>query len=354
MTGCDIHAEIVRPSELGPAELDEWSQIQLKSPELQRAFLSPTFALACERAYGRAYVAVLIDDIGDVHGFLPFQFRSAWHEGLRLAERIGGGMSDAAGVIAAPGISISAPILLRLARLSSLDISHIVPGQERLGLDADWSQIDYLTELQDGPDAFFATLLQRERALVRDTERQSRRAESSLGPLRLTRTRSGNVSRHMVAELVVQKRQQYLRTGVPDPLASPTNRRLIEAMAEMPAPDCDLAMERLFSGERLVAQHLGVQYRDVLSYWFPAYDHTFHNLSPGRLLLWHTIRQAPEAGITLIDYGAGDAEYKRRLATTSMKMGRASWSRAGVRALAARVYQAIEWRMRMWRRGAYP
>ena len=39
---------------------------------------TPTFAIACERAYERAFVAVR-HDRGAIRGFFPFQFRTAWH-----------------------------------------------------------------------------------------------------------------------------------------------------------------------------------------------------------------------------------------------------------------------------------
>ncbi len=90
-----ICGEVMRPSALGASEIALWHQMQAQTRSLQRAF----FALACERATGRAYVLIL-DDGSTIRGFLPFQFQSAWHQRLRLAERIGVDLSDAAGVIA--------------------------------------------------------------------------------------------------------------------------------------------------------------------------------------------------------------------------------------------------------------
>ena len=61
--------------------------------------------------------------------------------------------------------------------------------------------------------------------------------------------------------------------------------RLIEALNEAPGPECRLVMTRLQVGDRILAQHLGLRYHDVLSYWFPVYDPDAQGVSPGRLLL---------------------------------------------------------------------
>lgn len=350
MTSHDLRAEVVRPSELGATELATWRQLQARNESLQRAFLTPTFAQVSERANGRAYVAVLHHG-GTPCGFFAFQFASVWHQRLRLAERIGGGLSDAAGVVASPDLRITSSLLLRLARLSSLSITHLVAGQEVFGLDAVWSRVGHITDLRDGPDAYFAALLQRDRILVRDTERRMRKAETSYGPLSFTRN-AAHIPDAMIAQLIEQKRQQYHRTQVVDALASSASVRLIAAMNEAPTDECCLVMSRLQAGERVLAQHLGPQYRDILSHWFPVYDPEARNVSPGRLLLWQMIQRAREDGISLIDYGEGDAVYKQEFSTGKTRYGGADWSSGDVRSMLARVWQGVEWRVRQRRQGA--
>jgi CelD/BcsL family acetyltransferase involved in cellulose biosynthesis len=338
-----LHAEVMRPSTLGAGDVAAWRQILAQTPSLQRAFLTPTFARGCERANGRAYVAVIYE-AGIIRGFLPFQFRSLWHQRLRLAERIGGEMSDAAGLVAAPEMRIDAPALLRLAGLASLAMTHLMPGQERFGLEALWSEDSYITDVRNGPDAYFAALLQRERAFLRDTERQLRRATSAYGALRFTNTE--HVTPEMTAALIRQKRQQYQRTRAEDTFAPSANLQLIDALNEMADPECRLVMSRLEAGGRVLAQHLGPQYHDTLSYWFPVYDPEVGNMSPGRLLLWHTLQRAKEIGVGLIDYGAGDAVYKRKFANAVIRSGRAHWFSGDPRSTLARAYQGVEWRIK--------
>jgi len=336
--GCDV----MRPSELGCAELTVWRELLAAEPSLQRAFFSPSFALACERAHGRAYVAILHEG-GRISGFLPFQFKDAWHERIALAERIGGSLSDAAGLIARSGLTIGADHLMRLCRIAVLSITHLMEGQEQFGLDAEWTQVGYVSDIRAGGDAFLDGLLQRDRGLVRDTERCLRRAEQKYGPLRLVRPQP--VPPDMIASVISAKRRQYERTKVPDPFVRSGPMRLIETLNEAPVPDCRLVLSRLEAGESVLAEHLGIQYNDVLSYWFPVYDPEARSVSPGRLVLWYIIQHASEDGIGLIDYGEGDAQYKRQFGTGTIRFGRAVWSAGNARALAARICQSMEWRL---------
>lgn len=342
-----LRAEVIRPSELSAGDVATWHQMLEASPLLQRAFFTPEFALACERATGRARVAVLHAN-STICAFMPFQFRDVWCQRLHSAERIGGGLSDNAGIIAGPDFRTNTNTLLRLCRLASLNISHIMEGQDRFGLQADWSDYSYVTALDDGPDAYFSMLLARDRDFVRDTERSERRAGKTLGQLQLVET--SEVSAEAVGALVAMKRLQYQRTQVRDAFDVPGNLSIIEQLRGSPAPGCQLVLVRLIAGKQLLAQHLGLRYHNVLSWWFPVYDIAVRNLSPGRLLLWHVIRHATDSGLALIDYGAGEALYKQQFSTGRLRMGRAVWSAETMRSYLAQAWQSLEWRLDARRR----
>lgn len=159
-----LRADVMKPSALGAAEVAIWHEMLAASPHLQRAFFTPAFATACERATGLAYVAVVIEG-PTIRAFLPFQFRTAWHRRIRLAQRIGGGLSDNAGLVAWPDFRIAATLLLRLCGLASLNLNHMMDGRDCFGLDVNWSDMGYVTDLAGGPDAFFTDLLARNRDL---------------------------------------------------------------------------------------------------------------------------------------------------------------------------------------------
>jgi CelD/BcsL family acetyltransferase involved in cellulose biosynthesis len=341
-----LRAEIVRPSQLGAVELAAWRDMQARTPSLQRAFLTPTFALACEQAYGRAFVAVLHSG-GSIQGFLPFQFKSEWHRRIGLAERIGGEMSDNAGIVGQAGLRLDGSTLLRMCRLASLSLSHLSYGQDDFGLDADWSDVSYITDLRNGPEAYFAALLARNADFVRDTKRRQRKASKLYGDISLRDV--SPVSATELATVMEEKRRQYLRTQAPAAYQQDNQLALLEALNGAPGPECRLVLSMLECGERTLARHLGLRYHDTLSWWFPVYDPAAESVSPGRLILWEIIRNAGTAGIGLVDYGAGDAQYKRQFSTDTLRVGRAFWSARDARSWLARAWQSAEWRYRSWR-----
>lgn len=343
-TRCDV----VRPSELTARDIQVWHEIVAHSAIMQRPFFVPAFALACERAGCRVYVAVLSDEAG-ICGFMPFQFSSAWHERLGLAERVGGNLSQGACLVAWPSVRLTSESLMRLCGLSLMHVTQLMEGQEEFGLDAAWSQICYVTDLACGADEYFADLLTRDRGFVRDSERQLRRAEKTLGPLSLDT--SSPVTNAALAGIIAAKRQQYQRTQAADPFDRRDTLAIIEALNAAPSPECHVVLTRLQAGEQTLAQHLGVQYHGALSWWFPVYDPGMQGVSPGRLLLWYVIRRAADHGITSIEYGEGDAAYKRQFSTGSIKMGRALWSAHTGRAYVARAWQTLDWRLGEWRGG---
>ena len=62
------------------------------------------------------------------------------------------------------------------------------------------------------------------------------------------------------------------------------------------------------------------------------------------------IQRAAEDGVGLIDFGEGDALYKREFATTTTRYGHATWSTGSARSVIARIYQGLAWRLDLGRR----
>ena len=63
---------VVRPGELGAAEIGDWHAMQDRSEPLANPFLCPEFAIAIGRSKPQARVAVLSENGGPV-GFFPFE-----------------------------------------------------------------------------------------------------------------------------------------------------------------------------------------------------------------------------------------------------------------------------------------
>jgi len=336
-------ATIKRPSELDAAETGAWLDFMAASAPLGRAFFSPRYARACEHAFGRVRVAVLRDG-GQPCAFLPFRFPSASHQAFRAAEPAGGTLADHAVLIARSGFRMEPSSLLRACRLGSLFVPQLSPGQDAFGLTAAPVRIGHVIDLSEGSAAYMAALSARDRAFVQDTERRARRMEKEFGRVAFTVVPDPPAA--AVEEVIEAKRAQYRRTSVDDPLASEASRRLLLELARDGGEDCRLVLTSLAAGDRMLARHLGLMHRGTLSYWFPVYDEEARRVSPGRMLLWHTILAAGSHGITLIDRGGGDTQAKRDFSTGTVTFGIAHWQAPGPLGWLARAWQSAHWRLR--------
>lgn len=339
-----LKAEILAPSALGPVERAAWAGLLADSAHLQRAFFTHGFAAACEAAGFRARVALLHEG-GTIRAVLPFQFRTVWHQRLGLAERIGGSMSDHAGLVAAPDMRIAPDRLLRLCRLGGFTLTHLPEQQQGFGLTAEHWRIGHRIDLPAGAPAYFAALAAERKPFVNDTGRRLRRAAKDYGEVAFTAL-TGPAEAAVMA-VVDAKRAQYARTGAADSFADPRRIALLRSLAAHPAPDCALLLTELRAGDRILARHVGMLHAGVLSYWFPVYDPEAQKVSPGRLLLWHTIQDADRLGIRLIDRGEGDTEAKRDFSTGTTQFGEAYWNSGTAGGGFARVFQAAEWRLNL-------
>jgi hypothetical protein len=70
----------------------------------------------------------------------------------------------------------------------------------------------------------------------------------------------------------------------------------------------------LYVDEKPCAFWIGTLYKDVFHSDFIGYDATFQKYSPGMIIFLKMVEDLSEAGVTNIDFGLGDAGYKKRFA----------------------------------------
>jgi CelD/BcsL family acetyltransferase involved in cellulose biosynthesis len=340
MSKPDFSRQIVRPSALGTSDIAAWHAMMQGLPFLQRGFYAPEFAIACERAHDLARVIILRNNEAPV-AFFPFQYASPWHRLTGAGERIGGSLSDHAGLIASPGFRIDPGTLLDAVRLRAFFATHLAEGQAGFGLPgSDW-RIGHVVDLRDGTDEYFQKLAQDRSDFARDTRRRLKRAEKDFGALDFVFDAEPAVA----LDAIEAKRRQYARTGVGDVFQDDRNVAIIKALFEHSSSHCRPVVSVLRAGGKIIARHLGLMSGGVLSYWFPVYEPAARAVSPGRLLLWQIIEAATREGITLIDRGEGDSRAKQDFSTGVQRFGKAYWYRGAV-ALPARLQMSLEWRIK--------
>jgi CelD/BcsL family acetyltransferase involved in cellulose biosynthesis len=331
---------ISSPSQLTSKELGRWSEIQGHSPHLHRAFFSPAFALACERAGFDTRIAVIRQ--GDrIEAIFPFQYRDRLNKLAGLAEQIGGHLSDSAGIIAEPGWRTSAAELVDLCGLGAVHINCLAQGQPDFGLESYEMVPNFIVDLSQGLESYFEELRSRNPDFVRDTGRRFRRATRAMGSL-ATRS-SGAVAPEALSRLVSHKRAQYKRTNAEDVLGDARAIRVLEELAAQNRGDCRVFHTALEAEGKVIAEHFGLLYLDVLSYWLPVYDFEYQQYSPGRLMLWELIKEAPQSGIKIIDFGEGESQYKRQFSNKSISSYKAWWKAGNARSLLAEACQSSRW-----------
>ena len=295
-------ADVVRPAELGGADVDAWRRVQRSSDVMGNPFLAPEFAAAVAEVRPAAQVAVLRE--GSATCFFPFE-----RHRLGMARSIGAGMSDCQGVVAPPDMALDGQALLRACGLRLWRFDHLL-GHQASVLAPGAAQVpSALIDLQDGFEAYLADRRAVSKTLVSTAERKARKLEREVGPLRFVADDRDHV---LVDRVVAWKRDQYVRTGVHDVLAAPETGVLLHRLLDARSDTFSGLLSVLYAGDHPVAVHLGLRTPTVVAWWLPAYDPAFARYSPGLTLLLRLAAWAAGTGVRWIDLGKGDEPYKDR------------------------------------------
>lgn len=271
-----------------------WAQIQQDNAVLFSPFFRPEFSKAVAKVRNDVLVAVI--DNGTA--FFPFQRNL-----LGIGRPVGGALSDYHGLISPQGYRCDVVSLIRACKLQRWDFDH-VPGDQTMF--APCHTVDAVSYIVDTKDYESQSAdLNSRYAYYR------RRLERDLGPVEFEWDAS---EPEALQQCMEWKSDQYRRTEVVDLFARPWARSLVEVIASTRERAFAGIVSVLRAGGRPVAIHFGMRTENALHYWFPAYDRQSSRYSPGMLLLLEMITHAPKQGISVIDFGKGDAPYKQKLA----------------------------------------
>lgn len=316
---------VLRPSELGPSEVDSWREMQRGQAHLDNPFLSPDFTLAMGEVSDRVRVAVLRDGDG-IAGFFPHEERSG------IGAAVGAWVSLCQGVVHRPGATVEADALLRacglhvwefgcLVRRQPWFTPHITQTHQAAVLDLAGGYQAYLEGLRERSPKFLKSTLYKERKLGRDVgEVTFAFAAGSGEQFRLLRS---------------WKSAQYTQRGRPDRFARPWLVELVERLHAVDSKDFGGVLSMMYADGRPIAGHFGLRSRSTLVGWFPAYDPAFARYSPGLIQHLRMAEGAAAAGLESIDLSVGAGyEYKDALASRTVPVAegvvRRRTARAGV------------------------
>ncbi|MGV9800991.1 GNAT family N-acetyltransferase [Mycobacterium sp. NPDC003449] len=288
---------------LDATRLAAWRHIRGGNPALDSPYFHPAFAGAVHATFGDVTVATFDDDV-----WLPIQVRN------RVARPAGWPGADFHGPVAAPGVRIDPLHLVRACGLRALRFDHVSDDRTDFAKWVDDREESPFIDVTGGLDEYLGRLNKPSRDKLSRVRRMTNKAARQLGDVRLV---PDSRDPAVLDWVIANKRAQYHETGAYDFFAMPARRDLVHRLAQTRIDGFAGMLSAVYAGDTLLAAHFGLRDGAVLHWWFPVYEREHADLAPGWILLRELIAAAPAMGVTRIDLGPGDEDYKRRAMTGS-------------------------------------
>jgi CelD/BcsL family acetyltransferase involved in cellulose biosynthesis len=298
-------ARVVRVDQLGHRELDAWHRLRAANPALDSPYFHPGFAAAVHATGPEVRVAVCEDRAGAVAALLP---------GIRSGSTLrpaGWPAADFQAPILAPGTRL-APLGLLTGGARAFGFDHLVEVCPDFEPWIESRQASPFLDVTGGLDGYLGRASRSGKDNMGQARRRTAKVGREHGDVRFV---ADNPDPAILDRVIELKRGQYAATGAGDYFAEPGRAELLHRLLETRDPDFGGLLSTVHAGPDLVAAHFGLRAGSVLHWWFPVYDPAFSSFAPGWILLRELVQAAPGVGVTRIDLGRGDDEYKRRAKT---------------------------------------
>lgn len=315
MQGRSFHA-----SDLTPDLIELWKMFCRANPLYHSPFYWPQFTHAVADVRSDVRIAIF-EQYGDVVGFLPFHLLRSG-----AGKPIGGQLNDYQGPILAPGVRIEPNVLLQAAGISSYDYNHLPASFEELTADAYGNSISPQMDLGEGYEVCVArkgSSWTRAKKLMR---RRYRKTQEEFGPIRFT---FHDPDESVYRQHVEMKNALLERVGTSFRIAPNWIGDTLNLLRRTQGCDFAGVMTTLHAGDRLIAAHFGLRSSTIWHFWFSSYDLELYKLGPGINLVDHCAMAAHEHGLSAIDFGRGDADYKLLFADRHIRLCEGAITRPG-------------------------
>lgn len=326
-----MRVEVVSPLDLGPPEIERWRELQQQALTLQNPFLSAEFAVAVARSRPRARVAVVSDDANRVAGFFAFEA-----DRLGIAQPIGTGLSDSQGFVHDVDLDWSWSELLRAAKLRLCTFDHLIVDnlQTREGWIVRASPI---IDLTGGYEHYIAEAHQRSKKTQKNLRYQERRLANDFEQVEF---HFGAPDIRQVTKVLALKSRQYRTNGFHDIMGRADVKQIVDELACADSPSLMPAFAALTVDGQLIAGDFSLRSTSVMAGWIAAHDVEYARYSPGFVRTMRTIRACADVGLTYLDMGKGDEDYKRPLTNGFLEVAEGAVMRRSLLATASRASAA--------------
>lgn len=299
-----VQAELKKPSELSFAEREAWMAFTDHDPALASPYFRIEFAECCEEVRSDTRVLVAREH-GQIAGFLPMQMGRVGY-----ARPLSGPLADVHGVVAEPGRAIDLKAWFRAAGVPLFEFHSALGTQSCWRDHGEIQDGSWIIDISDGFEAFEETRTAAEPKAFRNIRSRRRKLEESEGGFEFRLQDPSETARETMLDW---KRSQYHRTHVFDVFSVKWTRDLISALMRRQTDRFRGICSTLMIDGRIAAVHIGMESEARTHYWFPAYDPEFNKVSPGLLLLLEVVRGAAARGLSSVELGPGDYDFKKHL-----------------------------------------
>ncbi|GAM98085.1 hypothetical protein U91I_01715 [alpha proteobacterium U9-1i] len=323
--GGPLRIEVAHPKELGPAEIALWRAHQAADSNLASPYLTPEWAqiIGAEREDARVCV------IDGGRGFLGVQRQSRY-----AAMGLGAPIADYQGVVGEAGLVADGSAICRALGVGRIDLTHVPEGQRVLGARAAGGEGSWIADVSSGSGAYAAAIKERRPEFVRQIDKKVRKLGRERESMKFTAL---SIDHGHFETMLHWKNQQLARTGQPRIWERAWVRRVLDESFAARSRSFSGAFFTLTVDGQLVAANYFLRSETVLHDWIMAHDPAFDAYSPGVQLARWAVTWAGDKGLREVDFGPGEYQYKRQLATGQRRLewgavSGASWSGAVRRA----------------------
>jgi CelD/BcsL family acetyltransferase involved in cellulose biosynthesis len=295
-----VRVSLVRPDELGTAEIAAWQSMQGAAPYLANPFLSSEFVVAVGRFRPYTQVAILREGQSIV-GFFPFERRQ-----FALGVPVCGWLNSCQGLIHAPGVEWDPRELLSGCQLSAWQFDSLITDQLPFKPYYDAIEPSAVIDLAGGFNDYYSKLRARSPRFCRELARRTRKLAREVGELRIA---ADARDASLLQTLIAWKSEQYRQTSHVDRFGRPWLVELLDALLSVRDDHLTGVISGLYAGDKPVAAQFGLRTGDLLVGWFTAYDMRFRKYSPGLIQFKMMIEELAAIGIRTIDMGGGAKNY---------------------------------------------
>lgn len=316
-----MRVEAVHPREIGPSEVALWRARQAADPNLASPYFAPEWAKLVGAVRPDARVCVI--EFGK--GFMGVQRSSRF-----AAMGLGAPIADYQGVVGERGLPIDRVALCRALRVGRIDLVGVPEGQAVLAGRVAGGEGSWIADVSGGLEAYRAHFKSARPKIARQTDSRLRKLAEQHGEPVFTAI---STDRQHFDTLMRWKLTQLRASGQPAIWAKPWVRRVLDATFELRESELAGAFFTLTVGDRLVAANYCLRSSRALHGWVLGHDPAFDAFSPGMQIARMTIEWAAQNGLSEVDFGGGDYQFKRHLATGQRRiewgsLARPSWSGA--------------------------